>query len=172
IATLDFKRANFDLFRELLGGIPWARVLEGKGVQESWLLFKHHFLQAQDPCIPIRKKSRKAGKRPAWMGKELLGKLNEKKSTYITWKKGQATWEEYRNIVRKCRGATRKAKAHLELELARDVRGNRKGFYKYISSKGKTRENVSPPLNGEGALVAEDAEKAELLNAAFASVFT
>ena len=29
IATLDFRRANFDLFRELLGAIPWARVLEG-----------------------------------------------------------------------------------------------------------------------------------------------
>ncbi|KGL78095.1 hypothetical protein N309_02912, partial [Tinamus guttatus] len=171
IATLDFKRANFDLFRELLGGIPWARVLEGKEVQESWLLFKHHFLRAQDWCIPIRKKLGKAGRRPAWMGKELLGKLNKKKSTYIMWKKGQATWEEYRNIVRECRDAMRKAKARLELELVRDVRGNRKGFYKYISSKRKTRENDSLLLNGEGVLVAEHAEKAELLGALFASVF-
>jgi len=40
------------------------------------------------------------------------------------WKKRQATWEEYRNVVRACRDATRKAKAHLELKLARDVRNN------------------------------------------------
>lgn len=26
IASLDFRRANFDLFKDLLGGIPWARV--------------------------------------------------------------------------------------------------------------------------------------------------
>ncbi|GAB0209872.1 mitochondrial enolase superfamily member 1 [Grus japonensis] len=72
----------------------------------------------------------------------------------------------------KCKDATRKAKAHLELKLAGDVKDNKKGFFKYISSKRKTRENVGPLLNEVGALVMEDTEKAELLNAAFASVFT
>jgi len=32
IKTLGFKRANFGLFKEILGGIPWARVLAGRGV--------------------------------------------------------------------------------------------------------------------------------------------
>jgi len=53
------------------------------------------------------------------------------------WKEGQATWEKYRNFVRACREAMRKAKAHLESNLARDVRDNKKSFFKYISSKGK-----------------------------------
>ncbi|GAB0199208.1 mitochondrial enolase superfamily member 1 [Grus japonensis] len=53
-----------------------------------------------------------------------------------------------------------------------DVKDNKKGFFKYISSKRKTRENVGPLLNEVGALVMEDTEKAELLNAFFASVFT
>jgi len=65
IKNLDFRRANFDLFKELLGGIPWVGSSEGRGVQESWLLqhhfmlfklFRHHFLHAQDPCIPMSKK--------------------------------------------------------------------------------------------------------------------
>jgi len=34
IKTLDLWRADFALFKELLGGIPWARALEGRGVQE------------------------------------------------------------------------------------------------------------------------------------------
>ncbi|PKU38533.1 rna-directed dna polymerase from mobile element jockey- hypothetical protein [Limosa lapponica baueri] len=66
----------------------------------------------------------------------------------------------------------RKAKARLELNLARDVEDNKKGFLKYISSKRKTRENVGLLLNEVGVLVMEDAEKAELLNAFFGSVFT
>ncbi|PKU30254.1 rna-directed dna polymerase from mobile element jockey-like [Limosa lapponica baueri] len=66
----------------------------------------------------------------------------------------------------------RKAKAHLELNLVRDIKDSRKDFFKYISSKRKTRENVGPLLNEVAALVMEDAEKAELLNAFFASVFT
>lgn len=37
-----------------------------------------------------------------------------------------ATWEEYRNAVRTCRDAVRKAKAHLELNLVREVKDNKK----------------------------------------------
>ncbi|GAB0206830.1 hypothetical protein GRJ2_003148600 [Grus japonensis] len=172
ITTLDFRRANFGLFRDLLGTIPWVRDLEGKGAQEIWSIFKHHFLRAQDWCVLKNRKSSKGGRRPAWMSKELLEKLKGKKEVYSMWKKGMATWEEYKNVVRVCRDATRKAKAHLALNLARDVKDKKKGFFKYISSKRKTRENVGPLLNEVGALVMEDTEKAELLNAFFASVFT
>ena len=34
IKTLDLRRANFGLFKDLQGGIPWARALKGRGVQE------------------------------------------------------------------------------------------------------------------------------------------
>ena len=30
-AALDFKRANFDLYRDLIGGMVWVRALEGMG---------------------------------------------------------------------------------------------------------------------------------------------
>ncbi|GAB0207739.1 mitochondrial enolase superfamily member 1 [Grus japonensis] len=106
------------------------------------------------------------------MSKELLEKLKGKKEVHRMRQKGLATWEEYRDVVRECRGATRKAKAHLELNLAGEVKDNKKGFFKYISSKRTTRENVGPLLNEAGALVMEDTEKAELLNAFFTSVLT
>ena len=80
---------------------------------------------------------------------------------------GQATWEEYRNAIKACRDATRKAKVHLELNLARDVKDNKKGFFKHISSKWKTRTNVGQLLKEVGVLVMEDSEKAELLNVCF-----
>jgi len=166
IKTLDFRIVNFGNFKELLGGIPWARALEGRGVQECWSLFKQHFLHAQEQCIHVRK----GGKRPAWLNKELLVEIGCKRKVHGMWKERKATWEEYNYVVRACRDATRNAKAHLELKLAKDVK-NKKGFFNYISIKRKARDNVGPLLKEAGVLVTEDAEKAELMNAFFASVF-
>ncbi|KAJ7422844.1 hypothetical protein BTVI_12165 [Pitangus sulphuratus] len=61
--------------------------------------------------------------------------------------KRRATWDEYKNIVRICRDATRTAKVHLELNLARDIKDNKKGFFKSISSKRKSKENLGSLLN-------------------------
>lgn len=81
----------------------------------------------------------KGGRRPAWLSKELLEKPKWKKEVYSIWEKELAIWEEYRHVVRVCRDATKMAKAHLELHLARDVEDHRKSFFKYINSRKKTR---------------------------------
>lgn len=52
------------------------------------------------------------------------------------------------------------------------MKGNKKGLYKYINNRRKTRENVSLPLNGAGDLMTNGMEKTKILNAAFISVFT
>ena len=33
LATLDFRRTDFGLFRDLLGRVPWDEALEGRGAQ-------------------------------------------------------------------------------------------------------------------------------------------
>ena len=48
LPTLNFRRENFSLFRDLLGQVPWDKALEGRGAQESWLISKDHLLQAQE----------------------------------------------------------------------------------------------------------------------------
>ncbi|GAB0209914.1 hypothetical protein GRJ2_003457100 [Grus japonensis] len=172
LTTLDFRRAGFGLSRDLLGRIPWDKALEGRGSQDSWLVFKGHLLQAQERCIPTKRKSSKNTKRPPWMNKELLGKVKQKKEAYRGWKQGQVAWEEYREIVQAARDQVRKAKALREISLARDVKGNKKSFYRYVSEKRRMRENVGPLRNETGDLVTQDMEKAEVLNDFFASVFT
>jgi len=36
----DFRRADFGLFRHLLGTVPWDTALETRGVCKSWLILK------------------------------------------------------------------------------------------------------------------------------------
>ncbi|GAB0177491.1 hypothetical protein GRJ2_000214400 [Grus japonensis] len=147
LTTLDFSRADFGLFRDLLGRIPWDKALEGRGAQDSWLIFKGHLLQAQERCIQTKRKSSKTTKRPPWMNKELLGKVKCKKEAYRGWKQGQVAWEEYRETVQAAGEQVRKAKALIEISLARDVKDNKKSFYRYVSDKRRTRENVGPLQN-------------------------
>ncbi|KFM05090.1 hypothetical protein AS27_03707, partial [Aptenodytes forsteri] len=172
LTALDLRRADFGLFRDLLGRVPWDKALEGRGAQETWVIFKDHLLQAQERCSPTKRKSGKNTRRPAWMNKELLDKLKHKKEAYRGWKQGQVAWEEYREIVRAARDQVRKAEALIELNLARDAKGNVKIFYRYVGDKRKTRKNVGPLRNEMGDPVTRDTEKAEVLNAFFASVFT
>jgi len=65
----------------------------------------------------------------------------------------------------------RKAKAQLELRLATVVRDNKKYFYKCINNKKRAKESLHPLLDARGNIASKAEEKAEVLNAFFASVF-
>ena len=69
------------------------------------------------------------------MIKELIDKIEGKKKVYEMWKKGLSSWEEHRNIFRACRDVMRKAKAKLELNLAKEIKDNKKGFLKCVNNE-------------------------------------
>ncbi|KAK4825248.1 hypothetical protein QYF61_025647 [Mycteria americana] len=93
------------------------------------------------------------------------------KSEVTTLDVRRADFSLFKDLLGRVLDTVRKAKTYLELKLARDTKGSKKGFYEYISGKGKTRENVDPLLNGARAMVTQHVKKARVLNAFFASVF-
>ncbi|KAK4832989.1 hypothetical protein QYF61_027013 [Mycteria americana] len=159
-ATLDFQREDFGLFRSLVDRVPWEVVMDGKGVQKGWTFLKKEILKTSQP-----------GRRAAWLNRELWLELRGKKSVDDLWKKGQATQEDYKDVVRLCTEKIRRAKAQLELNLATAIKDNKIHFYKSISNKRRAKENPHPLLDVGGNIVAKDEEKAEVLNAFFDSVF-
>ncbi|KAK4831434.1 hypothetical protein QYF61_017565 [Mycteria americana] len=104
--------------------------------------------------------------------RDRLVELKRKKELYDLWKRGQASQEDYRAMVRICREKTRNAKAQLDLKLASVVSDNKKGFFKYINSKRRAKENIGLILVEDGNLTNRDEEKPEAFNAFFASVFS
>ena len=49
------------------------------GTEQSWQFFKVTFLRAQELFVPQNKKSGRQGRKPAWLSKDLLVRLREKK---------------------------------------------------------------------------------------------
>ncbi|RMC01138.1 hypothetical protein DUI87_22404 [Hirundo rustica rustica] len=111
------------------------------------------------------------GKRPVWMSNEVLKELRNKKKMYHLFKEGLISQEVFKGAARACRKKIREAKAQFELNLATSVKNNKKSFYKYINDKRKGITNLGYLLDEAGNLVTKDEEKAEMLNAFFASVF-
>ena len=52
-AILNFQRADFDLFRTFVAGVPWELLFKGKGVQQAWMLLKMEILKAQEQNTPL-----------------------------------------------------------------------------------------------------------------------
>jgi len=66
--------------------------------------------------------------------------LRKKRRIYYLRKKGQATQEAYRGLIRSCREEIRKERAQLELRLYTDVRDNIKsGFTNSLTIKKGAR---------------------------------
>lgn len=74
------------------------------------------------------KKSSRMNVRPPWMNKAFLTKLKQR--CVGSGSRDRPFGIEYKDIVRVGRNAIRKAWAHLQLNLARDVQDNKKGFFK------------------------------------------
>ena len=106
----------------------------------------------------------KNAKRHSWFNKNLLWC---KKKFYIEWKQEQVTWKDYKEVLQASRDQVKKVKTQIKLNLARDIKRNKKKFYKYISNKRKAREDVDPLQKETGHLVMRDTEKAEVFSDLF-----
>jgi len=119
-------------------------VLRDRGTEESWQIFKDAFHIVQGLSVPRCKKSAKEMKRPAWLSQGLLVKLQGKRELHRQWKQGQVSWEEYRDAAQSCRDGVRRAKAQLELTLARDAKNNKKASTSMSTRKARLNKAYPP----------------------------
>ncbi|KAK4816829.1 hypothetical protein QYF61_023893 [Mycteria americana] len=162
-------RAGFGLFRGLVES-PLGSSSEGQRSPGRLDILQEGNLKGTEAGRTHLLKDKLAGKKTGLAEERVLVGIQEKR-VYDVWKKGQATWEDYKDVVGLCREKIRRAKAQLELNLATAVKDNKKCFYKYISNKRRAKENLHPLLDAGGNIVTENEEKAEVLNAFFTSVF-
>jgi len=72
-AALYFWRVDFELFRALVGRVPWESVLKDKEIHEGWMLLKKEVLKVQ--AVPLCCMMSQTGRKPVWLNRELLMKF-------------------------------------------------------------------------------------------------
>lgn len=158
MTTLDFSSSDSALFRHLLEWIPQRITLEGRGIQESWLIFKDHFIQAQDLATPTNRKTCKDRRRPAWM--------NLEPDRTQTWK-----WSMRRWTTERWPGKIQRLFKHIAMmSLSWICWGTwraRESATAISASKGIPSVLL---LSGEGEMATEHTKKAKVPSALFALV--
>jgi len=86
VRTLNFRKANFQLFKEFVSRTLWEMVLRDRGEEQSWQIFKDTFHRAQELSVLRCKRSSKEGKRLAWLSRDMLVKLKDKRELHRQWK--------------------------------------------------------------------------------------
>ncbi|PKU41856.1 hypothetical protein llap_7831 [Limosa lapponica baueri] len=97
---------------------------------------------------------------PGWQ--QAVTRSNVGLSPLRIYSQGQVAWEEYTETVQVARDQIKKAKAQIELNLSRDIKGNKNSFCKYVSDKKKTKQDVGPLQKETRDLVTCDMEKPEI----------
>ena len=175
-------------YQKLMNMLPndWESILEGKTVNEMWLIFKGKLDEAIKECIPrktitINGKPRRIKK----FDKRTLSKIKRKKriwDRYIRSGDGQQ-YLEYCRLRNQVRAATRKIQKELEKSVAKEARTNPKKFWQFVNNKMKVRPTIpdllldddddeaDPSKKKPPEYTKNDQEKANRFNSFFASVF-
>ena len=166
-----YAKGNYVKIIEELDQINWDENFENKSVQECWEIFKVKLEELVDKYIPMSKP--KDFNEP-WMNNSLLKQWKKK---YHSWKrytdrKSYHRYEEYKREANILKKKIRQAKRFYERKLAKGIRNNKRGFFKYVNSKLTVRPEITEMQNGNGVLVDADKDITNIMGAYFNSVYT
>ena len=166
-----YHKGNYNKIIEELELIDWDEKFEGKSTQECWDIFKAILLKLVEMHVPM---SSSRDYNEPWMNKSLLKQWKKK---YHAWKrytdgKCYRKYEEYKREANVLKRKIRQAKREYEKKLARGVRNNKRGFFKYVNSRLTVRPEITEMQNENGILMDADKEITDIMGRYFNSVYT
>ena len=166
-----YHKGNYEQIIEELDQVDWDEKFENKSVQECWDVFKAKIEELVEKYIPM---SNPRDFNEPWMNDALLGKWKKK---YHAWKrytagKSYRKYEEYKREANALRKMIRQAKRTYEKKLAKGIRHNKRGFFKYVNSKLTVRPEITEMQDENGVLVDTDRDITNVMVKYFTSVYT
>ena len=170
---LDWKKANNENIAKELQDCNWRELLSMDGVENKWKALHRKIQDTVERNVPKRTIINKG--EPYWMNRYIKRLRRKKSRQYKKMKNTQslADIENYKKTDKELRKAIRNAKRRIEIKISKD-RGNegQRKFNRYVKTKMSKTTGIGPLINDQKELVCDDAQKADILNTYFSSVFT
>ena len=165
-----YYKGKYDIIIKGLEQIDWKKEFENKTVQECWSFFKSKLEELVAENVPMTKPR---DYNEPWMNWQLMRLWKRK---YFAWKrftesKSYQRYREYKKETNEMKKQTRKAKREYEKKLAKEVRQNKRAFFRYVNSKLTVRPEISEMQNELGELVDNDMDICSILGKYFNSVY-
>ena len=169
----NLKRGDYTKLRETMKDYDWTK-LDNMDIQNAWSYIKDAIHKGMDKCIPKIKHKTKKKLTPIWMNKKAMRVIKRKYNLYKKYLRTK-TGINYMKYIRernKCSKILKITKREYEKNVAKNSKENPKLFWKYVKDRLKITNNIGALKKSDGTLAVSNQEKADILNAFFASVFT
>ncbi len=130
----NFRKANFDQFRDLLSLIPWSQCILGRNIEDDWSMFKDLLFSVADDSIP--RVTLHPKKRKHWLSEDTLHMVRKKKRAFKLAKRTKKGKDlrRYKDISNRVRDLARMDhKQHLE-EITKNLVHNQRPFWRWLKN--------------------------------------
>ena len=169
------NKGDFDSMRKYVESVNWSSILKDEcSVDECWENVSQVIIKSCEKFIPKNKVNHKNTRRKDPLPASVLDKIRKKRLAFKTHKKYPTikNWDYYAKARNQVRQATRKFVKERESLLAKEAKSNPKAFFRYVTDKTKSKEQIAKLIQQDGTFTETDLEKAKVLNQFFSSVFT
>ena len=167
----NLNKGNYQLLNELIRETDWDGAAH-LPLQQRYETFKETLTCLVERCVP---KACPRGKRQnIYITREAIRLKKKKKKLWAAYIRHQddINHAQYVRSKNDLRRLTRNLRKSFEQRLVEGIKENPKGFWRYASSRMKTRPGVENLRTENGELTTNDDEKAAVLNRFFSSVCT
>ena len=158
---------------EGLLSIDWAQVLGGLDLSDSWDILVDKIIQLRELYVTENKVSGQSDRENPFINQACIEAIRAKNTKWQKYKhcKSNINYDHYKAARNRVTAELRNAKYNFEQNLAAKIKTDNKLFWSYVRSKQKTKTVLQQLQTENGEFSNDSAEKANLLNNYFASVF-
>ena len=168
----NFFKGKYGEIKQYLQEVEWND-MSNMSIDDAWTFFRQHVDHCIKKFVPM-KNIKKNFVKPKWMDHYCVRKVKKK---YHAWKRftyshSYRDYEDYCKARNSATKAIRFSKVKHQRGVAESAKKSPKSFWTYVKDQTKSKSNIGDLIDSDGHTCTESADKANVLNNFFATVFT